>query len=81
MGLIMGRKKELKPGEEFAKAIIDKYQPQSVADMRNALKDIFGPMFEAILQGEMQSHLGYKNNDHSPKNTTNRRNGFISFRQ
>ncbi len=78
MGLIMGRKKELKPGEEFAKAIIDKYQPQSVADMRNALKDIFGPMFEAILQGEMQSHLGYKNNDHSPKNTTNRRNGFIN---
>lgn len=28
--------------------------------MQNALKDIFGPMFEAMLQGEMNSHLGYK---------------------
>mgnify|MGYP003235058399 CR=1 FL=1 len=28
--------------------------------MQNALKDIFGPMFEAMLQGELNHHLGYE---------------------
>lgn len=28
--------------------------------MQDALKDIFGPMFEAMLQGEMNNHLGYE---------------------
>ncbi len=44
--------------------------------MQNALKDIFGPMFEAMLQGEMDSHLGYTSNDHGVKKTDNRRNGY-----
>ena len=39
--------------------------------MQNALKDIFGPMFEAMLQGEMDSHLGYTANDHGVKETEN----------
>ncbi len=42
------------------------------------MKDIFGPMFEAMLQGEMDSHLGYGPNDHGPKSTENRRNGYTS---
>lgn len=71
----MGRKKESTPGENLAKQIIEQYNPQSVEDMQNALKDIFGPMFEAMLKGEMNAHLGYENNDHSAKATTNRRNG------
>ena len=45
--------------------------------MQNALKDIFGPMFEAMLNGEMDHHLGYSSNDHGAKNTENRRNGYI----
>lgn len=53
------KKKELSPNLQLAQAIIDQYQPQSVEDMQDALKDIFGPMFEAMLQGEMNSHLGY----------------------
>lgn len=44
--------------------------------MQNALKDIFGPMFEAMLQGEMNSHLGYSNNERGDKETPNRRNGY-----
>ena len=43
--------------------------------MQDAVKDIFGPMFEAMLRGEMDSHLGYESNDHGPKSTENRRNG------
>lgn len=74
----MGRKKESTPGENLAKQIIEQYNPKSVADMQNALKDIFGPMFEAMLQGEMNSHLGYESNDHGAKFTDNRRNGYTS---
>lgn len=72
------RKKESTPGENLAKQIIEQYQPKSVEDMQNALKDIFGPMFEAMLQGEMNSHLGYSSNDHGAKTTDNRRNGYTS---
>ena len=57
---------------------MDEYQPQSTEEMQDALKDIFGPMFQAMLQGEMDSHLGYESNDHGPKNTENRRNGYIN---
>lgn len=74
----MGRRKESTAGENLAKQIIEQYNPQSVEDMQNALKDIFGPMFEAMLQGEMNEHLGYSNNDHGAKATANRRNGYTS---
>lgn len=60
----------------IAQAIINEYQPKNAEEMQDAIKDIFGPMFEAMLQGEMDSHLGYKSNDHGPKNTDNRRNGY-----
>lgn len=62
----------------IAQAIINEYQPKNAEEMQDALKDIFGPMFEAILRGEMDSHLGYESNDHGPKNTNNRRNGYIN---
>lgn len=60
----------------IAQAIIDNYHPQTVNDMQDALRDIFGPMFESMLQGEMDSHLGYRSNDHGYKNTDDRRNGY-----
>ena len=62
----------------IAQAIIDEYQPTSAKEMQDALKDIFGPMFEAMLQGEMDEHLGYESNDHGFKDTANRRNGYGS---
>ena len=62
--------------EAIAKAIIENYQPKNVEEMQEAIKDIFGPIFEAMLQGEMDNHLGYKSNDHQEKETTNRRNGY-----
>lgn len=60
----------------IAKAILDNYQPTSAQEAGEALKDIFGPIFEAMLQGEMDDHLGYEANDHAEKDTTNRRNGY-----
>lgn len=45
--------------------------------MQAALKEVFGPMFEAMLNGEMESYLGYEPNSHEEKETTNRRNGYF----
>ncbi len=71
------KNKRSKASMAIAKAIIDEYQPTNAEEMQDALKDIFGPMFEAMLQGEMDSHLGYGPNDHGYKDTDNRRNGYI----
>ena len=40
--LSMARKKEVTPNRQLAQAILDQYQPKSVEDMQDALKDIFG---------------------------------------
>lgn len=76
---LMAPRKKIKrnpAAEAVAKAIIENYQPETVEDMQDAIKDIFGPMFESMLQGEMDTHLGYVSNDHGYKDTTNRRNGY-----
>lgn len=72
----MARKKRDPKSVELANRIIAEYAPESVEDMENALKDVFGPMFEAMLKGEMNNHLGYSSNDKSDKITENRRNGY-----
>lgn len=74
----MSRKKkgEREGGRAIAKAILEEYQPTTVQEMQDALRDIFGPMFEAILQGEMDGYLGYKSNDRGAKASQNRRNGY-----
>lgn len=76
--LMTSRKKRNTKGAAIAQMILDQYQPQSKEDMQDAIKDIFGPMLEALLQGEMDSHLGYESNDHGYKETDNRRNGYSS---
>lgn len=72
----MTRKKRDPKTVALAQAILEQYNPESVSDMNDALKDIFGPMFEAMLQGEMSHHLGYESNDKSAKKNDNRRNGY-----
>ena len=70
------RKNRNEPGRKIAEAIIAEYKPQSVVEMQQALKDVFGPMFEAMLNGEMTGYLGYESNDKGEKMTENRRNGY-----
>ena len=72
----MTRKKRDKKSVELAQSIIDTYKPENVKDMQEALKDIFGPMFEAMLQGELNHHLGYNPHEKTEKSTDNRRNGY-----
>ena len=70
------QKREATLGEQFAQAVIERYHPQDAKDVENAIKDMFGPIFNAMLQGEMENHLGYSANDHGAKETGNRRNGY-----
>lgn len=39
------------------------------------MKQVLGPIFEAVLKGEMQNHLGYEKNGHS-EDSTNALNGY-----
>ena len=71
------QKREATLGEQFAQAVIERYHPQDAKDVENAIKDMFGPIFNAMLQGEMENHLGYSANNHGAKDTENRRNGYI----
>ena len=75
--LMAKRKNRNTKGAAIAQAILEQYQPQTKEEMQDAIKDIFGPMFEAMLQGEMNNHLGYENNSKEKKETNNRRNGYI----
>lgn len=72
----MGKIKRDPKAVAIAQMIIDQYKPGSVEDMNDAMKDIFGPLFEGLLKGEMDHHLGYDSNDKGPKETDNRRNGY-----
>lgn len=57
---IMSRKKQNSKKDELINAIIETYKPETATDVNNALKDLFRPMFEAMLQGKITSHLGYE---------------------
>lgn len=73
----MTKRKEtiLTPGEKIAQQILDNYDLKNTQDVQDALKQVFGPIFEAILKGEIQNHLGYEKNGHTGE-STNTRNGY-----
>ena len=71
----MAKIKRNPAAEEIANKILENYNPESVEDMQDALKEIFGPMFEGLLKGELNHHLGYEENSKQHKETSNRRNG------
>ena len=50
----MGKKIQRDPKSvALAQAILEQYRPETKEDVQDAMKDIFGPIFEAMLQGEM----------------------------
>nr|WP_245843896.1 hypothetical protein [Oceanobacillus rekensis] len=63
----MAKTKRDQKSAELANQILGNNQLETVEDMQNALKDIFGPMFESLLKREMNDHLGYKSNDKEGK--------------
>ena len=70
------KKKEKPNNVKIAEAILEQYKPTTVGEMQDALKEIFGPMFEDMLQGELTAHLGYNSNSRAEKDSSNRRNGY-----
>jgi len=69
-------KKERNPERtRLVKELLAEYKPKDLFELQDVLKDIFGPLLEDMLQGELDSHLGYEKHDQSPKETENRRNG------
>ena len=72
----MAREKRDPKAVEIADLIIKNFNPKTALDIDNTLTDVFSPIVEQMLQGEMKYHLGYDSNDHLPKETENRRNGF-----
>ena len=72
----MARKKRNSDAEKLAESILNAYQPESVDDMQDALKEVFRPLFEKMLQGELNNYLGYDAHSKEPKEHDNRRNGY-----
>lgn len=64
-----------KISKETAQSLINQYSLKSVGDVKDMLKTMFGPIIEELLEAEMDSHLGYRKNDPTLKQTSNRRNG------
>ncbi|SFI19074.1 Transposase, Mutator family [Selenomonas ruminantium] len=63
------------PGEQIAQQILSHYDLKDAQDVQNVMKQIFGPIFESMLKGEMKNHLGYEKNEHAA-GCDNARNGY-----
>jgi transposase-like protein len=71
----MGKKERNPERARLVKELLAEYRPKDLFELQDILKDIFGPLMEDMLQGELDSHLGYEKHDQTPKETENRRNG------
>lgn len=72
--------------QRLVNEFIKQFQPQTAADVQDILKEMFAPVLQGMLEGEMDDHLGYKKyqrtaeeaqepgsnsrNGHSPKTVT-----------
>ena len=63
------------PGEQIAQQILSHYDLKDAQDVQNVMKQIFGPIFESMLKGEMKNHLGYEKKDRAA-GCDNARNGY-----
>lgn len=62
--------------EQIASTIVKEYKPKTFKEASDLIREIFGPVLEQMLQGELDSHLGYTSGSHDPKSTENRHNGY-----
>ncbi|GGD02916.1 transposase [Enterococcus wangshanyuanii] len=70
----MVRKKRHPDAVKVAESLLKAYQPNSVEDMQEALKEVFDPLFEKMLEGELTNHLGYDPHSKEPKGRNGYRN-------
>lgn len=60
---------------ELLRQVIKQYQPQTIKDIQEMLKELFADTIEDMLKAELDTELGYTKNNQNPKQTDNRRNG------
>lgn len=61
--------------DEQIKQLIKERNIKTVEDIESTIKDLFADTIQAMLEAEMDYHLGYEKNGSKDKDTTNRRNG------
>lgn len=72
----MARRRRDPAAERVAEAVLREFGPKTADEAQEAPRSVFGPMIEAMLKAELEAHLGYPDNDKSPKEGANRRNGY-----
>jgi len=55
--------------------VINMYEPKSMADLYNALKDLMGDTIQGMLEAELDENLGYEKHEKTEEVKTNYRNG------
>ena len=69
-------KKRTNPAvKEALSVIMEEYKPTSILEIQEVLTGLFADTMEKMLQGELDSELGYPKHNQAEKATTNRRNG------
>ena len=71
----MAKQKRNPAAHELIKQMMAMYQPETMEDVHDMLKDMFSDTLEEMLHAELDAALGYEKHDQSTKQTTNRRNG------
>ena len=62
---------------EAIQKFIELYQPESVEDIYESLKDMLGETIEQMLETELENQIGYPKGD-KPNSASNSRNGYSS---
>lgn len=75
MDSVMSKKREVVPSELLSKEFLSQFKTE--ADVSKFLKELHSQVLEQMLQGEMDSHLGYEKHSADGNNTGNSRNGLF----
>ena len=71
-------KKEPSKHKEVIEMIMKSNEIKTGGDLSSVMTEMYGELVQAMLDKEMDIHLGYDKNSHGEKETANRRNGVTS---
>lgn len=71
--------KKLSPErKELISKLIEEFEIKSVKDIEDTFKEMFSPILQDMLEGELENHLGYEKYEHIGESNINSRNGHSS---
>ena len=72
----MAKRNQVSPEkQELFKRLIKEYDLKTAADLQNMMKEMFAPMLQNMLEGELDDQLGYDKYEHTEEPSPNSRNG------